>query len=83
MLGYANSIRTVDGGTHIDGIKASLTRTLNNLGKKLKIIKVCILSFSFLFFLRCKVRNLVLCRTYGKLSTLFSRMIPVVYIRDK
>ncbi|XP_059595211.1 DNA gyrase subunit B, chloroplastic/mitochondrial isoform X3 [Vitis vinifera] len=39
MLGYANSIRTIDGGTHIDGMKASLTRTLNNLGKKSKIIK--------------------------------------------
>ncbi|KAK9154413.1 hypothetical protein Sjap_001893 [Stephania japonica] len=39
ILGYANSIRTVDGGTHIDGVKASLTRTLNNLGKKSKIIK--------------------------------------------
>ncbi|KAG6694437.1 hypothetical protein I3842_09G048500 [Carya illinoinensis] len=39
MLGYANSIRTVDGGTHLDGTKASLTRTLNNLGKKSKIIK--------------------------------------------
>ncbi|XP_044478362.1 DNA gyrase subunit B, chloroplastic/mitochondrial-like [Mangifera indica] len=39
MLGYANSIRTVDGGTHIDGVKASLTRTLNNLGKKSKIVK--------------------------------------------
>ncbi|KAL6141315.1 hypothetical protein ACLB2K_059605 [Fragaria x ananassa] len=39
MLGYANSIRTADGGTHIDGLKASLTRTLNNLGKKSKLIK--------------------------------------------
>lgn len=39
VLGYANSIRTVDGGTHIDGVKASLTRTLNNLGKKSKLIK--------------------------------------------
>ncbi|GAA0157069.1 DNA topoisomerase [Lithospermum erythrorhizon] len=39
ILGYANSIRTIDGGTHIDGMKASLTRTLNNLGKKSKIIK--------------------------------------------
>lgn len=39
MLGYANSIRTVDGGTHIDGMKASLTRTINNLGKKSKLIK--------------------------------------------
>ncbi|KAK1319353.1 hypothetical protein QJS10_CPB04g00491 [Acorus calamus] len=39
MLGYANSIRTIDGGTHIDGMKASLTRALNNLGKKSKIFK--------------------------------------------
>lgn len=58
MLGYANSIRTIDGGTHIDGMKASLTRTLNNLGKKSKIIKVhssshtisqVIFLFSFVF----------------------------------
>ncbi|PSS15734.1 DNA gyrase subunit B like [Actinidia chinensis var. chinensis] len=39
ILGYANSIRTIDGGTHIDGLKASLTRTLNNLGKKSKVLK--------------------------------------------
>ncbi|KAJ4706259.1 DNA gyrase subunit B [Melia azedarach] len=39
MLGYANSIRTIDGGTHIDGVKSSLTRTLNSLGKKSKIVK--------------------------------------------
>jgi len=45
VLGYANSIRTIDGGTHIDGLKASLTRTINNLAKKSKSIKV-IKSFS-------------------------------------
>ncbi|RAL51900.1 hypothetical protein DM860_010618 [Cuscuta australis] len=39
MLGYANSIRTIDGGTHIDGLKASLTRTLNSLAKKSKTYK--------------------------------------------
>uniref|UniRef100_A0A1J3IJM1 DNA gyrase subunit B n=1 Tax=Noccaea caerulescens TaxID=107243 RepID=A0A1J3IJM1_NOCCA len=39
MLGYANSIRTIDGGTHIEGVKASLTRTLNTLAKKSKVIK--------------------------------------------
>ncbi|XP_042373785.1 DNA gyrase subunit B, chloroplastic/mitochondrial-like [Zingiber officinale] len=39
ILGYANSIRTIDGGTHIDGLKASLTRTMNNLGKKSKLTK--------------------------------------------
>lgn len=39
ILGYANSIRTIDGGTHIDGMKASLTRIINNLGKNSKLTK--------------------------------------------
>ncbi|KAJ4911615.1 DNA gyrase subunit B [Raphanus sativus] len=39
MLGYANSIRTIDGGTHIEGVKASLTRTLNALAKRSKTVK--------------------------------------------
>ncbi|CAN6973411.1 unnamed protein product [Brassica oleracea var. botrytis] len=39
VLGYANGIHTVDGGTHIDGAKASITRTINTLGKKRKFVK--------------------------------------------
>eukprot|EP00252_Welwitschia_mirabilis_P025953 TRINITY_DN8301_c0_g1_i1.p1 TRINITY_DN8301_c0_g1~~TRINITY_DN8301_c0_g1_i1.p1 ORF type:complete len:735 (-),score=165.35 TRINITY_DN8301_c0_g1_i1:389-2593(-) len=39
LLGYANSIRTGDGGTHLDGLKFALTRTLNNVGRKANIIK--------------------------------------------
>lgn len=39
LLGYANSIRTSDGGTHMDGFKSAITRTLNVLGRKFKIIK--------------------------------------------
>ena len=27
IIGFVNSIKTVDGGTHIDGAKAALTRT--------------------------------------------------------
>jgi DNA gyrase subunit B len=34
ILGFANNIRTVDGGTHIEGLKAVLTRTLNTFAKK-------------------------------------------------
>ncbi|TGG94403.1 MAG: DNA topoisomerase (ATP-hydrolyzing) subunit B [Aphanocapsa feldmannii 277cV] len=34
ILGFANNIRTVDGGTHIEGLKAVLTRTLNNFARK-------------------------------------------------
>ena len=34
ILGFANNIRTIDGGTHIEGLKTVLTRTFNNLSKK-------------------------------------------------
>lgn len=34
ILGFANNIRTVDGGTHLEGFKAVLTRTLNTLARK-------------------------------------------------
>ena len=42
ILGFANNIRTIDGGTHIEGLKTVLTRTFNNLAKrevKEKILK--------------------------------------------
>lgn len=44
LLGYANSIRTSDGGTHVDGLKAAVTRTLNRVGRKNKILKVGLLT---------------------------------------
>ncbi len=34
ILGFANNIRTIDGGTHIEGLKTVLTRTLNTFAKK-------------------------------------------------
>ena len=37
MLGFVNSIRTVDGGTHMDGTKAALTRTVNALARKVRV----------------------------------------------
>jgi len=39
ILGYANSVRTIDGGTHIEGLRAALTRTINSLGRKYKHLK--------------------------------------------
>ncbi|ABB58521.1 DNA topoisomerase (ATP-hydrolyzing) subunit B [Synechococcus elongatus] len=34
ILGFANNIRTIDGGTHIEGLKTVLTRTMNTIARK-------------------------------------------------
>lgn len=39
MLGFVNSVKTVDGGTHMEGLKTALTRTFNGLARKLKLLK--------------------------------------------
>ncbi len=39
VLGFANNINTIDGGTHISGFKASLTRTFNAYGQSSGLFK--------------------------------------------
>jgi DNA gyrase subunit B len=39
ILGFANNIRTVDGGTHMEGLKTVLTRTMNNIARKRNKLK--------------------------------------------
>ena len=39
ILGFANNIRTVDGGTHLEGLKTVLTRTFNSVARKRNKIK--------------------------------------------
>ena len=34
LSGFANGIRTGDGGSHLDGLKFSITKTINALAKK-------------------------------------------------
>lgn len=39
ILSYANNINTIDGGTHEAGFKASLTRVINDYGRKYNLLK--------------------------------------------
>ncbi len=39
LQSYVNNIHTVEGGTHVSGFRAALTRTLNAYGKKENIFK--------------------------------------------
>ena len=39
ILGYANNINTVDGGTHLIGFKSALTKVINDYGRRSKIMK--------------------------------------------
>lgn len=36
---FANNINTHEGGAHLDGLKASLTKVINDYGQKLKLLK--------------------------------------------
>jgi len=39
VYAFANNINTVDGGTHITGFRSALTRTLNEYGRKVGMLK--------------------------------------------
>jgi DNA gyrase subunit B len=39
VLTFANNIHTLEGGTHLSGLKAALTRTINTHGQKYKLLK--------------------------------------------
>ncbi len=39
IYAFANNINTEEGGTHLEGFKASLTKIINDFGKKLNILK--------------------------------------------
>ena len=39
LVGFANSVKTTDGGSHMDGLKSALTRSLNVMARKSKALK--------------------------------------------
>ncbi len=39
IYSYANNIHTEEGGTHLDGFKAALTKVINDAGRRLNILK--------------------------------------------
>ncbi len=39
IYSYANNVNTIDGGTHVDGLKLALTKVVNDAGKKLNVLK--------------------------------------------
>ncbi len=39
LYAFANNINTEEGGTHLEGFKASLTRIINDFGRKINILK--------------------------------------------
>jgi DNA gyrase subunit B len=39
VFSFANNINTVDGGTHLSGFRAALTRTINYVGQQMGLFK--------------------------------------------
>ena len=39
IYSYANNVNTIDGGTHVEGLKLALTKVINDAGHKLNILK--------------------------------------------
>lgn len=39
IYSYANNVNTIDGGTHVEGLKLALTKVVNEAGRRLAILK--------------------------------------------
>ena len=41
LFTYANNIKTTEGGTHLAGLRAALTRTINTYATRNNLLKKC------------------------------------------
>ncbi len=39
IYSYANNVNTIDGGTHVEGLKMALTKVINEAGRRLNVLK--------------------------------------------
>lgn len=39
LISFVNNVKTVDGGTHVEGFKTALTRVFNAQARKSKVLK--------------------------------------------
>ena len=39
IYSYANNVNTIDGGTHVEGLKMALTKVINDAGRKVNVLK--------------------------------------------
>ncbi len=46
LFSFANTINTIDGGTHLTGLRTALTRTLNDYARKAGLLKEADLNFT-------------------------------------
>ncbi len=46
LYSFANTINTIDGGTHLTGLRSAITRTINDYARKAKLLKEAETNFS-------------------------------------
>lgn len=73
LQGFANGIRTADGGSHLDGLKSAITKTVNTFARK-----VSFLILNVMYECSCAWNAIIFCQT-GKIK---DTSIPGEFIRE-
>ena len=49
LAGFANGIRTADGGAHIDGLKFAISKVVNSLAKKVHCFMLMYIHYTYIY----------------------------------